>query len=79
MAQLISICPGGFLELAELIDFHLAVGEDGFDLQVASHGSNHRSQSMDWRVLMYISARRSILETAAWLMAWRDARPRGRS
>jgi hypothetical protein len=41
MAQLISICGGGFLELAELIDFHLALGEDGFDLQVASHGSNH--------------------------------------
>jgi hypothetical protein len=42
-----SIRPGGFLELAELIDFHLAVGEHGFNLQLASHGSNHGLQSAD--------------------------------
>ena len=29
----ISIRPGGFLELAELIDLHLAIGEHGFNLQ----------------------------------------------
>jgi|HubBroStandDraft_1064217.scaffolds.fasta_scaffold320271_1 hypothetical protein len=37
----LSIRAGGFLEFAELIDLYLAVGEDGFDLQLASHGSNH--------------------------------------
>jgi hypothetical protein len=42
--------PGGFLELAELIDLHLAVGEHGFDLQLASHGSNHGLQSANVRI-----------------------------
>jgi hypothetical protein len=50
---------GGFLELAELIDLHLALGEHGFNLQLAP-----MARIMDCRVLMYISARRSILETA---------------
>jgi hypothetical protein len=35
----LSIRPGGFLELAELIDLHAALGERGFDLQLASHDS----------------------------------------
>jgi hypothetical protein len=34
-------------ELAELIDLHLALGEHGFNLQLASHGSNHGLQSAD--------------------------------
>ncbi|HXM61886.1 MAG TPA: hypothetical protein VN950_13600 [Terriglobales bacterium] len=39
--------PGGFLELAELIDLHLAFGEHGFDFQLASHGSDHGLQGAD--------------------------------
>ena len=42
-----SIRAGGFLELAELIDLHLALGEHGFNLQLASHGSNHGLQRAD--------------------------------
>jgi len=43
----LSIRPGGFLELAELIDFRSALGEHGFNFQLASHGSNHGLQSAD--------------------------------
>jgi hypothetical protein len=43
----LSIRAGGFLELAELIDLHLALGEHGFDLQLASHGADHGLQSTD--------------------------------
>ena len=43
----LSIRPGGFLELAELIDLNPALGEHGFNLQLASHGSNHGLQSAD--------------------------------
>jgi hypothetical protein len=39
----ISSRPRSFLQLAELIDLHLALGEHGFNLQLASHGSNHGS------------------------------------
>ena len=46
-AVLLSIRPGGFLELAELIDLHPALGEHGFNLQLPSHGSNHGLQSAD--------------------------------
>jgi hypothetical protein len=42
----LSIGPGGFLELAELIDLRLPRGTR-FDLQLASHGSNHGLQSAD--------------------------------
>jgi hypothetical protein len=42
-----SIRSGSFLELAELIDLRLALGEHGFNLQLASHGSNHGLQSAD--------------------------------
>ena len=35
------LLPQSAPELAELIDLHLAVGEHGFNLQLASHGSNH--------------------------------------
>ena len=34
-------------ELAELIDLHPALREHGFDLQLASHGSNHGLQGAD--------------------------------
>jgi hypothetical protein len=54
--------PGGFLELAELIDLHLALGEDGFDLQLASHGSNHGLQSADVHIgaALHLGDRRLI-------------------
>jgi hypothetical protein len=42
-----SIPSSGLLGFAELIDLHLALGEHGFDLQLASHGSNHGLQGAD--------------------------------
>ena len=39
--------PCAFLEFAELIGLHLALGEHGFNLQPASHGSNHGLQGAD--------------------------------
>jgi hypothetical protein len=39
--------PAAFLELAELIDLHPALGEHGFNLQLRSHSSNHGLQSAD--------------------------------
>ena len=33
-----SICAGGFLEVAELIDLHLALGEHGFMPQASGFG-----------------------------------------
>ena len=41
------IRPGSFLERAELIDFHLALREHGFNLELASHDTNHGLQSTD--------------------------------
>ena len=43
----LSIGAACFLDLAELIDLHFALGELGFNLQLASHSSNYGLQSAD--------------------------------
>ncbi len=43
----ISMRASALLEFSELINLHLALGEHSFNLQSASHGSDHRLQSAD--------------------------------